>query len=130
MKTLIAFAVVCSLMALSCSAADCYSVKATMTLDKDTGEYETAVQVAKLITRGSEQIEEVISSPRVHAKVGSPAWFFSGVDSSSTKCRGIESVNVEASWPEKEAGLAQCTVIVKRGGRVLSKYETKVSTKQ
>lgn len=131
MKTLIAFGIVGTLAVVSCIAADSYSVEATITLHKKTKQYEATGRVCKLTDRGAEQVEEVITRPRVISTVGSPGSFYVGVEPSNPNYQNQENVTMDVNWPkEGEGSFAVCTIIVKRGDKVASKSKLRVTVNE
>jgi hypothetical protein len=98
-----------------------YSTEATMSLQKDDGIYNVAVQISELTERRGKTVERVISKPRIKSSFGVPATLHSGDDK--------ESVTVDVSWPyPNESGTASCVVVLKHGDEVVSKskFELKV----
>jgi hypothetical protein len=125
MKTLMkSLALVIVVAVVSAKGADSYSVEATITLHKETKQYEAVGRVCKLVDRMTKQVEVVIARPSVISTMGSPGSFYVGSSRSDRNYRKLENVTMDVTWPkEGNQGFAVCTVIVKRGDRVLSKSQ-------
>jgi hypothetical protein len=131
MKPLIALAILGIGAAISCEAADLYSIEATVTPHKEAKQHEAAARVYRLVDRGVGQLEELVAQPRVLSTVGSPGSFYAGPDRASSNYRKLESVSMDMAWPnQQEAGFAVCTITVKRGDRVLAKSKMQVTIDQ
>ena len=131
MKALIALAIAGTIAVASCKAADSYSMEATVTLHKETNQYEAAARVCKLVDRRTKQAEEVISRPKVVSTRGTPGSFYVGSGPSDPNYRKSENVTMDVTWPnEGERNIATCTIIVKRGDSVLAKSKMQVSVSE
>jgi hypothetical protein len=131
MKTLISVVIAGAVMVISCNAADLYSMEATVTLHKEAKQYEAAARVYRLVDRKEGQAEELVTQPRVLSAVGSPGSFYVGPDRSSLSYRKLENVSMDVAWPsEGQTGFAVCTIVVRRGDRVLAKSKMQVAIDQ
>ncbi len=116
---------------VSSRAADSYSMGATITLHKETKQYEVFAQVCKLVDRRSGQTEEVIARPRTDSALGAPATFYVGSSPSEPAYRKSENVTMDVDWPkEGENNSATCTIVVKRGNKLVAKSKLQVSVQE
>jgi hypothetical protein len=100
-----------------------YSTEATMSLQKDAGTYLVEVKISELTEKNGQVTERVISRPRLQSAPGVPATLYSGVQPGKAGYAKDENVTVDVSWPyPNESGTAFCSVTLKRGDSVLSKF--------
>jgi hypothetical protein len=104
------------------AVAENYSTEATLTPHKDKGTYDVVAVISQLVEKDGKQIEKVISRPRINTAPGVPASLYVGPSPAQADYQTAENVSVDVSWPKVgESGVAFCTVIIKRGDKIVSK---------
>jgi hypothetical protein len=126
MKTLLMILAI-GLSQLVCKAADSYSIEATITPLRDGRQYEATARICRLVDQNGIQRQELLSNPRILSTMGEPGSFYVGPDRKSSNYKKIENIAMQVDWPQGgQEGFAVCTIVVKRGDKVISKSKTQV----
>jgi hypothetical protein len=132
MKKFIALLVAAASAVAFTAVAENYSTEATITPHKDKGTYDLVVRISQLIEQAGKQSEKLISQPRINTAPGVPASLYVGPSPAQADYQTAENISMDVSWPKAgESGVAFCTIIVKRGDKIVSKskFQLKVDDK-
>jgi len=122
MKKFIALLVATASAVAFTAVAENYSTEATITPHKDKGSYELVAVISQLVEKNGQQTEKVISRPRINTAPGVPASLHTGPSPKQADYQTTENISVDVSWPKTgESGIAVCTVLIKRGDKIVSK---------
>jgi hypothetical protein len=111
---------ICTL-AITASAVP-YSIDATITPQKNKGQYQVVVHVSKLIEQNGKLIEKLICTPKVTSGFGGAASLYQGLTPNNPDYLNQENVSVDVFYPKSgNSDFASCVVTVKRGDEVVAK---------